>query len=1768
MRIVARSRISGCNRTKVSSAKRNRRLLFEQFEDRRVLATPNDDWYTVTIDTPLVVNAAQGLLSNDEYDGGVLIDLHLATAPNSGTIPDFQSDGSFTYVPNEGFYGWDSFFYGLCDGECNAAWVWIKVNYPPMATDDTLLVAQDTPLLLTPGILDNDTDQNNDPLAPIIVTQPSNGTLEALGNGHLIYTPDPHSTGPDTFTYRVSDANALSNIATVNFNVLPIDPSLVAIDDYYPAPAGQAVVDYAAGVLGNDGVPAGITPTVLLVSQPAHGTLIFYDDGTFYYQPNNAAFSTDTFTYRFRSTQGVSNLATVTIQNEEATEIALTRFYGDGENLKVQYAVLDGISGPVGPFTVGIYASPDGQTPQQLLQEFAVQSADRTQGLHTLQLTPTFPDLPGDYYLVAKIDNHNDIDDEANENNNVARLLPGSFLVSQTVGGQTKKILHVHGSDGNDNPVWVYKDDTTDHWMVWASQTAVPAPQTGPAYDFTGDGLVTWIDAAGYSNPGQAWWGWQNTSNRWDVDADGVVVPLDALILINDYNTYGEHLLTGPRAGNFRLDVTGDYVLSVLDIAQAIDKINGGPGDYNPPGRNATAPHSVSAQAINSFLGLGMTDYGDIVIDEVHIRAHAGDDIAMVHDTRTVFFGAGGIDIASGSDLGDLLDGGPGDDMLFGYGGDDHILGGDGHDWLTGEYDDKSYPWLHPGSDTLDGGAGDDVLHGNNLHDQLFGGLGNDTLLGGAGNDSLRGDDGDDNLDGGTDADQLFGGNGADTAWGNAGDDIIHGEAGNDTLQGGLGSDRLDGGDGDDQSSPGVPAWATDPDTHLGGSGNDTITGGLGPDAIAGGDGNDTLDGAAGDDTIDGNDGDDTLTGASGNDTLAGGSGADNLNGGEGNDGLYGGAETDSLNDTIGENVIDHNGNPPRDIVITGLTSDGTDLTITYSITGVVPPTFTIALYASPDGEALGQQLQIVTPPAGFNAAGPHSFPLPATFTDLPYDYYLVAVVDSDRVVAETSDANNQTRFDSGIFVAQDTGDSVVHIHGGDTADEASASVVDGLLRIGQAEYVFDYSLMSIKGVRFRGHGGNDGLTISVEWYHYLLSRLYGGDGDDSLTGGVGDDYFDGGAGNDTLLGQDGHDVIVGGDGADEIEGNNGDDILVGDEDDASIDGGDGDDDLYGGNGSNTSGGSGSNSYDGYPEGDVPEEITLTLDPPSDAVEGVGITITGHIWPPGNYLLTGTNSADYQSFPVETDSTGTFQISSIFSDDGPSPGNGTSQDDESIDVEVCLFGHPTLCDDDSVDLTVHNSPPALDVWLQDGQVHGIVGEYRGAIPDADIVTVTINWGDGTNPEIITGLLTEQPNEEYFFEEWFESLAHTYANPNQTYTIAVTAQDDDGGETTKYVSSQAEPVLLTIFNGQNGRQVPHPQNLSVGAFTVANLNDTDGDAVEDNWDDIVDIITPELAGKAEVDLMKLVIHRPENYDGMSPVVVTTSTNSIKFWTEPTKVECLNPEFLHMSVWFAAGESERTVWVEMTAPSSQVRLDRITATYMGIEDSAAVTGIWTQIIDYELTTRPARTMIENGVQIQGVLDEEPWSRLQRVVGRIVQIYGGTGPRPLTLENGLANVIVQAWEPVPVGILEEPTVKFVIARRADVMSRVRRENGTISDLVRDIYPSDPDFANDTGDSASDNEQAGDLLFVVDTPGLPRPPVSGTFIRIALRFNMEEFVRVNVNGSVPDGDGNIASRGSDYFPWFSHSYITRPTTVDSWTTPSTYNVMGTGNDWTFPDM
>ncbi|WP_010227799.1 HYR domain-containing protein [Gillisia marina] len=93
-------------------------------------------------------------------------------------------------------------------------------NTPPVAINDTYSIAQDMTLSISaPGVLENDSDAEQDELTAIIQSSTSNGDLVFNSDGSFSYTPNSGFTGEDTFTYVVNDGFADSAVATVTITI-------------------------------------------------------------------------------------------------------------------------------------------------------------------------------------------------------------------------------------------------------------------------------------------------------------------------------------------------------------------------------------------------------------------------------------------------------------------------------------------------------------------------------------------------------------------------------------------------------------------------------------------------------------------------------------------------------------------------------------------------------------------------------------------------------------------------------------------------------------------------------------------------------------------------------------------------------------------------------------------------------------------------------------------------------------------------------------------------------------------------------------------------------------------------------------------------------------------------------------------------------------------------------------------------------------------------------------------------------------------------------------------------------------------------------------------------------------------------------------------------------------------------------------------------------------------------------------------------------------
>jgi len=199
-----------------------------------------NDAFTTPEDTAVTGNvlANNGSGADDDPDGDALTTT-LATNATNGAVA-LGTDGAFTYTPNTGFVGTDTFTYDLSDGNggTDTAVVTITitaVNNPPIAQDDDFETdAEDS---VTGNLFaDNGNGVDSDPDGDTITIIEINGSAANVGapvallmsgsvtvnaDGTFEYTDGGFGDLVQTFTYTISDGNGGTDTATVTIVVLP-----------------------------------------------------------------------------------------------------------------------------------------------------------------------------------------------------------------------------------------------------------------------------------------------------------------------------------------------------------------------------------------------------------------------------------------------------------------------------------------------------------------------------------------------------------------------------------------------------------------------------------------------------------------------------------------------------------------------------------------------------------------------------------------------------------------------------------------------------------------------------------------------------------------------------------------------------------------------------------------------------------------------------------------------------------------------------------------------------------------------------------------------------------------------------------------------------------------------------------------------------------------------------------------------------------------------------------------------------------------------------------------------------------------------------------------------------------------------------------------------------------------------------------------------------------------------------------------------------------
>ena len=280
--------------------------------------------YGVTKNTPLIVNATLGVLSGSSDPGGETIQAFVDATTAHGVLV-LNSDGSFTYTPNNGYFGPDSFTYHAFDGldSGNVATVTLNVGdiTPPVVTNPGPQTSTEGNVV---SLQVQAVDPDDEALSYSATGLPlglSIAPATGLITGTVVSTFAQH--GPYDVVVSVSDTAENTGTASFVWTVDNVAPVVIA-HSYGVTKNTPLIVNATLGVLSGSSDPGGETIQAFVDATTAHGVLVLNSDGSFTYTPNNGYFGPDSFTYHAFDGLDSGNVATVTLNVGDITPPVVT----------------------------------------------------------------------------------------------------------------------------------------------------------------------------------------------------------------------------------------------------------------------------------------------------------------------------------------------------------------------------------------------------------------------------------------------------------------------------------------------------------------------------------------------------------------------------------------------------------------------------------------------------------------------------------------------------------------------------------------------------------------------------------------------------------------------------------------------------------------------------------------------------------------------------------------------------------------------------------------------------------------------------------------------------------------------------------------------------------------------------------------------------------------------------------------------------------------------------------------------------------------------------------------------------------------------------------------------------------------------------------------------------------------------------------------------------------------------------------------------------
>jgi large repetitive protein len=252
------------------------------------------------------------VLMNDSDPNDDTLTVTALTTPAFGTAT-VNANGTVRYVANPDANGSDTFDYTVEDGAGGSGTGTVTVTVNPVddlptAADDILVTTLDTPSTI--AVLANDYDADDDPLIVSLATTPAHGSAMVEADGTITYFPDPGYDGQDAFEYAISEGAGDIQTAEVSVMVTLVNHPPLGVPDRL-----EIREDTIGSVkpAANDTDEEGGALVVTAVTQPAHGSVALYADGTVAYAPEPNYNGPDAFEYTVADGAGADGVGIVSV---------------------------------------------------------------------------------------------------------------------------------------------------------------------------------------------------------------------------------------------------------------------------------------------------------------------------------------------------------------------------------------------------------------------------------------------------------------------------------------------------------------------------------------------------------------------------------------------------------------------------------------------------------------------------------------------------------------------------------------------------------------------------------------------------------------------------------------------------------------------------------------------------------------------------------------------------------------------------------------------------------------------------------------------------------------------------------------------------------------------------------------------------------------------------------------------------------------------------------------------------------------------------------------------------------------------------------------------------------------------------------------------------------------------------------------------------------------------------------------------------------------